>query len=65
MEGPQMAESGVMSAIQDFTAQTGGIVGVAAKHLETGEGVCHNADTVFFTASTLKGAVIGRVVSTG
>ena len=49
-----MAESSVMSAIQDFTAQTGGIVGVAAKHLETGKYVSHNADTVFFTASTLK-----------
>lgn len=49
-----MAESGVMSAIQDFTAHTGGVVGVAAKHLETGEHVSHNADTVFFTASTLK-----------
>lgn len=49
-----MAESGVMSAIQDFTAQTGGIVGIAAKHLETDDRVCHNADTVFFTASTLK-----------
>jgi beta-lactamase class A len=49
-----MAESGVMSAIQDFTAHTGGVVGVAAKHLETGERVSHNADTVFFTASTLK-----------
>ena len=49
-----MAESDVMSAIQDFTTQTEGIVGVAAKHLETGVRVCHNADTVFFTASTLK-----------
>ena len=49
-----MAEPSVVSAIQDFTAQTGGIVGVAAKHLETGECICHNADTVFFTASTLK-----------
>ena len=49
-----MAESGVMSAIQDFTAQTDGVVGVAAKHLETGEHIDHNADTVFFTASTLK-----------
>ena len=49
-----MAESGVMSAIQDFTAHTGGVVGVAAKHLETGERVSHNAETVFFTASTLK-----------
>ena len=49
-----MAESGVMSAIQDFTAHTGGVVGVAAKHLGTGERICHNADTVFFTASTLK-----------
>jgi beta-lactamase class A len=49
-----MAESGVMSAIQDFTTQTEGIVGVAAKHLETGKRVSHNAETVFFTASTLK-----------
>ena len=49
-----MAESGVMSAIQDFTDQTGGIVGVAAKHLETGKRVSHNAETIFFTASTLK-----------
>ena len=49
-----MAESGVMSAIQDFTAQTEGVVGVAAKHLETGKCISHNADTVFFTASTLK-----------
>ena len=49
-----MAESGVMSAIQDFMAHTGGVVGVSAKHLETGERVSHNADTVFFTASTLK-----------
>lgn len=49
-----MAESGVMSAIQDFTAHTGGIVGVATKHLETGERIDYNADTVFFTASTLK-----------
>ena len=49
-----MAESGVIAAIQDFTAQTGGIVGVAAKHLETGKRVSHNAEAVFFTASTLK-----------
>ena len=49
-----MAESSVMSTIQDFTAQTGGIVGVAAKHLGIGKHVSHNADTVFFTASTLK-----------
>ena len=49
-----MAESSVISTIQDFTTGTGGIVGVAAKHLETGECISHNADTVFFTASTLK-----------
>lgn len=49
-----MAESSVTSTIQDFAAQTGGIVGVAAKHLETGKYVSHNVDTVFFTASTLK-----------
>ena len=40
-----MAESGVISAIQDFTAHTGGVVGVAAKHLETDKRVSHNADT--------------------
>ena len=49
-----MAESKVMSAIQDVTSQTEGIVGVAAKHLETGRNIRHNDDTVFFTASTLK-----------
>ena len=49
-----MAESCVMSAIQDFMAHTGGVGGVSAKHLETGERISHNADTVFFTASTLK-----------
>lgn len=49
-----MAESGVMSTIQDFTAHTGGVVGISAKQLETGARVNHNADTVFFTASTLK-----------
>jgi beta-lactamase class A len=49
-----MATSGVMSAIQGVTAQTGGIVGVAAKHLETDKHVSHNAEAVFFTASTLK-----------
>ena len=49
-----MAESGVISAIQDFTAHTEGIIGVAAKHLETDKRVSHNADTIFFTASTLK-----------
>ena len=49
-----MAESGVISTIQDFTAHAGGVIGVSAKHLETGERVAHNAETVFFTASTLK-----------
>ena len=49
-----MTESDVMSAIQDFTTHTGGVVGVAAKHLETDERVSYNAETVFFTASTLK-----------
>ena len=49
-----MAESRVISAIQDFTAHTGGVVGVAAKHLKTGKRVSHNAEAVFFTASTLK-----------
>lgn len=49
-----MAKSGVMAVIENFRVQTGGIVGVAAKHLETGDCIYHDADTVFFTASTLK-----------
>lgn len=49
-----MAESGMISAIQDFTAHTCGVVGVAAKHLKTGKRFSHNAEAVFFTASTLK-----------
>ena len=50
-----MATSGVMSAIQNFTAHTGGVVGVAAKTSGNRASVfCHNGDSVFFTASTLK-----------
>ena len=40
----------LQSAIDDVQ----GIVGVAAKHLHTGQEFSHNAKVVFFTASTLK-----------
>ena len=43
-----------MTSVMDAIEQTPGTVGVAAKHLETGDEVSHNADMVFFTASTLK-----------
>ncbi|MCZ6678149.1 MAG: class A beta-lactamase-related serine hydrolase [Candidatus Poribacteria bacterium] len=43
-----------MNAIQTAISDVQGIVGLAAKHLDTGPEIRHNADTVFFTASTLK-----------
>ena len=43
-----------MTAIEKAIAEVPGIVGVAARHLNTGSQVRHNADTTFFTASTLK-----------
>ena len=43
-----------MTSIQTVISQVQGTVGVAAKYLKTGREIRHNADTVFFTASTLK-----------
>lgn len=43
-----------MTAVQNAISQVQGTIGVAARHLETGKEIRHNADTVFFTASTLK-----------
>ncbi len=43
-----------MTSLQTTISQVRGVLGVAAKHLETGKEIRHNADTVFFTASTLK-----------
>ena len=43
-----------MTSIEKAIAEAPGTVGVAARHLDTGAQVRHNADTTFFTASTLK-----------
>ena len=43
-----------MTAVESAILQVPGIVGVAAKHLEPGKELRHNADEVFFTASTKK-----------
>ncbi len=43
-----------MSALEHAIGAVRGMVGVAAMHLETGKQLRHNADKVFFTASTLK-----------
>jgi len=43
-----------MSVVETAISQVEGVVGVAARHFETGTEIRHNADTVFFTASTFK-----------
>jgi len=43
-----------MSAVESAISRVQGVVGVAARHLETGKEIRHNADSVFFMASTLK-----------
>ena len=43
-----------MSSVQEAIAKVPGVVGVAARHFDTGARIRHNADTAFFTASTLK-----------
>ena len=43
-----------MNSVKSAIAQAPGIVGVSAKHLESGKIFRHNADTLFFTASTFK-----------
>ena len=43
-----------MSSVKSAIDQTPGVVGVSAKHLESGKTIRHNADTLFFTASTFK-----------
>jgi beta-lactamase class A len=43
-----------MSKTTRAISEVPGVVGVAARHLETGEEVRHRAGDVFFTASTLK-----------
>ena len=43
-----------MSAIESTLSEVPGRVGVACVHLDSGREVRHNADEVYFTASTLK-----------
>ena len=43
-----------MTSIKDAISHIEGTVGLSARHLETGREIHHNADDVFFTASTLK-----------
>ena len=43
-----------MSSLDESISRVPAIVGVSAKHLETGAEVRHDADGVFFTASTFK-----------
>ena len=43
-----------MSVVESAISQVPGIVGVAARHLEAGKELRHNAGEVFFTASTKK-----------
>jgi beta-lactamase class A len=47
-----------MNKIESAIADVPGIVGLAARRLETGEQIRHRADEVFFTASTFKAPVL-------
>ena len=50
-----------MTTLQDAVSHVPGILGVAARHLETGQTIEHNADTVFFTASTFKVPILAEL----
>ena len=50
-----------MTTLQDAISKVPGVVGVAARHLETGHTIEHNADTVFFTASTFKVPILAEL----
>ena len=47
-----------MTSVETAISRIEGTVGVSARHLETGRCIQHNADDVFFTASTLKVPVL-------
>ena len=47
-----------MTSVETEISQVSGVVGVSAKHLETGHEIRHNADVAFFTASTFKVPVL-------
>ena len=50
-----------MTTLQEAVSQVPGVVGVAARHLETGHSVECNADETFFTASTFKVPILAEV----
>ena len=50
-----------MTTFQEAVSQVPGVVGVAARHLETGHSVECNADETFFTASTFKVPILAEV----
>ena len=47
-----------MTSVETEISQVSGVVGVSAKHLETGHEIRHNADVAFFTAITFKVPVL-------
>lgn len=50
-----------MTALQEVLSRVPGVVGLAARHLDTGRTIEHNADEVFFTASTFKVPVLAEM----
>jgi beta-lactamase class A len=50
-----------MTTLQKAISELSGVVGVAARHLETGRSIGHNADEVFFTASTFKVPILAEM----
>ena len=50
-----------MTTLSEAVSQVPGVVGVAARHLETGKSIEHNADGVFFTASTFKVPILAEL----
>ncbi len=50
-----------MTTLQEAVSQVPGVVGVSALHLENGQRIEHNSDTVFFTASTFKVPILAEL----
>ncbi len=50
-----------MTTLQEAVSQVPGVVGVAARQLETGQSIECNADETFFTASTFKVPILAEV----
>ena len=50
-----------MTTLKTAISNVPAVVGVAARHLETGQTIEHNADDVFFTASTFKVPILAEL----